>query len=64
MKIKIRIKEQKTHRGRPVSVIVHTVDALAIKSQDDNTTVCELLGDCAGFKKGHLLAVYKTDFNI
>lgn len=65
--ITIRLFSYKSFRhygGREITVTPHLCKALFIKRQSDHTNLVELLEDCIGLKKGHLIAVIDRDFNI
>jgi len=67
MKTKIRLYNYKSFRhygGREINTTHVICDAVFISDQKDGTKLVELLEDCAGFKKGHKIAVLPKDFNI
>lgn len=62
--LKVRLYTYKSFRhygGREIQSTAHICDAKFIKNQIDHTTVVELLEDCAGYKKGFLIAVGEHD---
>jgi hypothetical protein len=65
--ITIRLLSYKSFRhygGREITATPHLCKALFIKRQIDHTNVVELLEDCAGYSKGHIIAVSDNDFNV
>lgn len=67
MKVRVRLFTHKSFRhygGREIKTTPHVCDALFIMRQRDHTNVVELLEDCAGFKKGHNIAVGDRNFNV
>lgn len=50
--------------GRDIKQVQHICKANFIKDQRDNTKLCKLIEDCAGYKANHLLAVQPIDFNV
>jgi hypothetical protein len=64
--VKVRLFTYKSFRhygGREITTTPHICEALFIADQK-HTQVVELLADCAGFKKGHKIAVNNKDFDI
>lgn len=64
--IKVRLFSYKSFRhygGREITTIAHICRALFVKDQT-HTKVVELLEDCAGFNKGHKIAVDNKDYNV
>jgi len=67
METTIRLYSYKSFRhygGREITTNAHLCKALFIRTQDDHTNLVKLLEDCAGYKKGHLIAVQDCDFNV
>jgi hypothetical protein len=66
--VKVRLYSHKWFRhygGREITTTAHLCSAAFIKYQEqDHTYVVEILEDCAGYKKGHKIAVMQKDFNI
>jgi len=50
--------------GSEITSTPHLCKAIFIKRQNDHTNLVKLLEDCAGFEKGHLIAVIDINFNI
>lgn len=64
--IKVRLFTYKSFRhygGREIVTTPHICNASFVADQT-HTQVVELLEDCAGWKKGHKIAVQNKDFNI
>ena len=64
--VKVRLFTYKSIRhygGREIKQTSHICNATFLIDQV-HTKVVELLEDCAGFKKGHKIAVLNIDFNI
>lgn len=64
--IKVRLFTSKSFRhygGREITTTPHICDAIFIADQK-HTQVVQLLSDCAGYSKGHKIAVDNKDFNI
>lgn len=65
--ITVRLYSYKSVRhygGRNITTAAHTCKASYDISQDDHTHVVYLLEDCAGYKKGHRMAIQTIDFNV
>lgn len=65
--VKVRLYTYKWFRhygGREISTESHICNASFIKAQIDHTFVVKLEDDCAGHKKGSMIAVLEKDFNI
>jgi hypothetical protein len=64
--IKVRLFSYKSYRhygGREINTTAHICDAIFVADQID-TKVVVLLSDCAGYKKGHKIAVQNNNFDI
>jgi len=57
-------KSVRHYGGREITTTPHTCKAYFVKNQTDHTVLVQLDEDCAGFKKGHLIAVNPKDYNI
>ena len=67
MEILIRLYSYTSFRhygGREIKTSQHLCSAKFIKRQSNHTNLVELAEDCAGYKKGHLIAVLDCDFNV
>lgn len=56
-------KSLRHYGGREINTTSHLCDAVFIADQI-HTKVVELLNDCAGYKKGHKIAIDNKDFDI
>lgn len=64
--IKVRLFTYKSFRhygGREIQTTQYVCDAVFVADQT-HTKVVELLSACAGFDKGHKIAVMNKDFDI
>ena len=65
--ITIRLFSYKSFRhygDREITTFTYLCKAIFIKRQIDHTNLVELQEDCAGHKKGHIIAISDIDFNI
>ena len=65
--VKIRLYTYKSFRhygGREITTASHICSATLIEVQSDGTYYVELSEDCAGFQRGHKIAVPSKDYNI
>lgn len=66
-RIKVRLFSYNSFRhygGREIATTPYICLATFIQYQSDHTMIVELLEDCAGYKKGHKIAVLEQNFNI
>lgn len=66
--VKIRLLSFKSFRhygGREITTKVNFCQAVLIDTQSGyQKYIVELLEDCAGFKKGHKIAISENDYNL
>lgn len=66
--VNVRLFSDKSFRhygGREITTTPHICKAVLLSMQrGDQPYIVELLEDCAGFKKGHKIAVSENEYNL